>query len=99
MGLPTNRSQNHLPHRFPVGATYVVEGYGGEAGALRVIARYIVLPGGRRINVVANTTLPTSPRALPFRRRPDSKQYSKQSGAKARPQRAGKKFAARRGTA
>jgi hypothetical protein len=40
-----------LPRRFPVGATYVVEGFGSADGDLRVIARYVVLPGGRRINV------------------------------------------------
>ena len=39
MGLPM------LPRRFPVGAKYVVEGYGGEKGNLRLIARYVVLPG------------------------------------------------------
>ena len=53
MGLPIDRLSSRLPRRFPVGATYVVEGYGGEEGNLRVIARYIVLPGGRRINVPA----------------------------------------------
>lgn len=59
MRLPLNRSQNRLPQRLPVGASYVVEGYGGEAGKLRVIARYVVLPGGRRINVAADTAGPT----------------------------------------
>jgi Amidohydrolase family len=39
--------------RFPVGATYVVEGVGGAEGHLRGIARYVVLPGGRRINISA----------------------------------------------
>ena len=48
MGLPM------LPQRFPVGAKYVVEGYGGEKGNLRLIARYVVLPGGQRINVPAD---------------------------------------------
>jgi hypothetical protein len=37
MGLPI------LPRRFPVGAKYVVEGYGGEKGNLRLIARYVVV--------------------------------------------------------
>ena len=50
MGLPIYRHKE-LPRRFPVGAKYVVEGRGGEADGLRVIARYIVLPSGRRINV------------------------------------------------
>jgi hypothetical protein len=40
-----------LPRRFPVGSTYVIEGRGGEDGDLRVFSRYVVLPGGRRINV------------------------------------------------
>ena len=74
MGLPIHRTPSRLPRRFPVGATYVVEGYGGEAGDLRVIARYVVLPGGRRINVPADLSSLRSPRALPFRRRSNSKQ-------------------------
>jgi hypothetical protein len=53
MGPQINRLLSRLPRRFPVGAKYVIEGYGGEKGNLRVIARYIVLPGGRRINVPA----------------------------------------------
>jgi hypothetical protein len=99
MGLPISRPQNRLPHRFPVGATYVVEGFGGEDGVLRVVARYVVLPGGRRINVPPDAALPPASRPLPLRRRTGSKQFSKQSPAKPRLQRAGKKFAARRGTA
>jgi hypothetical protein len=51
MNSSANGLPKHLPHRFPVGATYVVEGHGGEDGDLRVISRYVVLPGGRRINV------------------------------------------------
>jgi hypothetical protein len=42
MGLPIDRLSSRLPRRFPVGAKYVVEGYGGEEGKLRVIARYVV---------------------------------------------------------
>ena len=53
MGLPIDRLSSRLPRRFPVGAKYVVEGYGGEEGKLRVIARYVVLPGGQRVNVPA----------------------------------------------
>jgi len=88
MGLPM------LPRRFPVGAKYVVEGYGGEKGNLRLIARYIVLPDGRRINVPADLSQPASLRALAFRRRSNSKR----SQAKGRSDSVGKKFAARRGT-
>jgi hypothetical protein len=94
MGLPTGRTPSRLPRRFPVGATYVVEGYGGEEGNFRVIARYVVLPGGRRINVPADLSSPAAPRALAFRRRANSKQ----SQAKSQPTRGGKKIAARRGT-
>jgi hypothetical protein len=69
MGLPIGRLSSRLPRRFPVGAKYVVEGYGGEEGNLRVIARYVVLPGGRRINVPADLSQPASPRARAIRRR------------------------------
>jgi len=51
MALPKSRSERRLPRRFPVGAKYVVEGYGGAEGQLRVIARYVILPGGRRISL------------------------------------------------
>jgi hypothetical protein len=53
MGLLIDRLSSRLPRRFPLGAKYVIEGYGGEEGNLRVIARYVVLPSGRRINVPA----------------------------------------------
>ena len=51
MRLPIDRQSSPLPKRFPVGARYVVEGRGGEDGHLRVFSRFIVLPGGQRINV------------------------------------------------
>jgi hypothetical protein len=54
MNRPLKNRSVQLPRRFPVGATYVVEGFGGAEGDLRVIARYVVLPGGRRINVPAD---------------------------------------------
>jgi hypothetical protein len=94
MGISMNRTPGRLPRRFPVGATYVVEGYGGEEVQLRVIARYVVLPGGRRINVPTDASTPAAPRALAFRRRASAKQ----SPPKNRPASSGKKFAARRGT-
>jgi hypothetical protein len=52
MALSKTGLERRLPRRFPVGAKYVVEGYGGAEGQLRVIARYVVLPGGQRINVL-----------------------------------------------
>src|ERR1700723_2175458 len=51
MHLSENHKRGGLPKRFPVGSTYVVEGRGGENGHLRVFSRYVVLPGGRRIDV------------------------------------------------
>ena len=51
MRLPIDRQSTPLPKRFPVGARYVVEGHGGEDGHFRVFSRYVVLPGGQRINV------------------------------------------------
>jgi hypothetical protein len=95
MKLPVERLPRRLPRRFPVGATYVIEGYGAQEGDLRVIARYVVLPGGRRINVPADLSRPASlPRARAF----DRTGNPKQSRAKSRSERAGKKIVARRGT-
>jgi hypothetical protein len=93
MDLSFNRLQDRLPRRFPVGATYVVEEYGGDDGDLRVIARYIVLPGGRRIDVPVDVSLP-APRALAFRR----PATAKRSQAKGRSARSRKKITRRRGT-
>jgi len=53
MSLPLNRQLTVLPRRFPVGSIYVVEGRGGEYGHLRVSSRYVILPGGERIDVQA----------------------------------------------
>ena len=67
MRLSAGHKPNRLPTRFPVGTTYVVEGSGGEHGELRVFSRYVVLPGGRRINLAddlgGNFAGPASPRA------------------------------------
>lgn len=49
----TEPRRNRLPKSFPVGAVYVVEGKGGEHGRLNVSARYVVMPGGKRIDVAA----------------------------------------------
>ena len=74
-----SHTPSRLPRRFPVGATYVVEGYGGDEGNFRVIARYVVLPGGRRINVPADLSSPPAPRALAFRRTGNAKQSQPKS--------------------
>jgi hypothetical protein len=92
MSVPTCNSG--LPDRLPVGATYVVEGFGGDEGNFRVIARYIVMPGGRRINVPADLSRPAASRVLALRRRTNTKT----SGPKSRAPSGGKKIAARRGT-
>jgi hypothetical protein len=90
MHLSVNPQPNSLPKRFPVGTTYVVEGRGGEDGHLRVFSRYVVLPGGRRINITADFG---GPAGLPARR-PRSR-----SQKRPEPRRAGpKKFLIGRGT-
>jgi hypothetical protein len=63
MHLLDNPTLGCLPKRFPIGSTYVVEGRGGEEGDLRVFSRYVVLPGGQRINVGADSGGPASPSA------------------------------------
>jgi hypothetical protein len=73
----------------PVGAKYVVEGHGGAEGRLRVVARYIELPGGRRINISGS-------RALSFDRSRGSQALRTQS--KIRGGTTVKKFAGKRGT-
>ena len=86
MHLSASHKPNRLPKRFPVGTTYVVEGRGGEEGHLRVFSRYVVLPGGRRINLAddfgGDFAGPASPRA---RRRGRSRNGTP-SGAKSRRQ-------------
>jgi hypothetical protein len=94
MGLSINCFRDRLPRRLPVGAKYVVEGYGGGEGNLRVIARYVVLPGGQRINIAADVNRATPPRALVFRR----SSTQKRSEPKNRGESVGKKFALSRGT-
>lgn len=69
MHLPVNRP-NRLPKRFPVGTKFVVEGFGGDEGALRVVSRYLILPNGRRVNVPAHSSQPASSRLSARRRSP-----------------------------
>jgi hypothetical protein len=63
MHLSDNHRSGRLPKRFPVGTTYVVEGRGGEEGHPQVFSRYLVLPGGRRINLSRDFGGPASIRA------------------------------------
>jgi hypothetical protein len=94
MSVPTSHMVSRLPDRLPVGATYVVEGFGGDEGNFRVIARYIVMPGGYRINVPAELSSPPAARVLAFRRQASTKKSHPKNRAGGR----SKKIAARRGT-
>jgi len=68
MGLPADRSLKRVLRRLPVGAKYVVEGFGGDQGDLRVVARYLLLPDGHRLNVPSDLSRPQSSRVLALRR-------------------------------
>jgi hypothetical protein len=90
-----------MPYRFPIGAIYVVEGYGGEEGRLRVISRYIVLPDGRRINVPGDVRTGSAPAARSRRaRRPKFhlETNRRQPHGKSGPKRARKKIVIGSGT-
>jgi hypothetical protein len=63
MHLRASHKSSRLPKRFPVGATYVVEGRAGARGQLLVSSRYVALPGGRRIDISADTHLPSHGRS------------------------------------
>jgi hypothetical protein len=65
MRLKTQMRSHRLPKSFPVGAVYVVEGTGGDCGRLSVSARYVVMPGGKRIEAPAK---PREVTAAPARR-------------------------------
>jgi hypothetical protein len=67
MRLPTNRQLSRLPRSFPVGAVYVVEGRGGQYGHLRVSSRYVLMPGGQRVEISAKLGRPRRAGALPRR--------------------------------
>jgi hypothetical protein len=111
MHLSLGRSVSRLPKRFPIGATYVVEGRGGEDGKLRVFSRYVVLPDGQRINLGADPenvpekhALGLEPRVVPGpvpsrARRPRSRQTpaATRNGGKRRSTRP-KKISANAGT-
>jgi hypothetical protein len=101
MNLSIGVLPQRLPRRFPIGATYVVEGYGGEQGDLRVISRYVVLPGGRRINVPGEVRPVPAP-AVSFRRGSNTKlrrdPNRRQPPGKNGHGRARKKITARAGT-
>jgi hypothetical protein len=56
MPLSIRHKLSRLPKRFPVGTTFVVETRaiapeGKNNGHLRVFSRFVMLPGGRRIDL------------------------------------------------
>ncbi len=91
MGLPIDRPSSRLPRRFPVGAKYVVEGYGGDrwqvSASLR--AMWSCRAGSASMS---HPIFPARRRRARFAFRRNSS--SKQSPAKARAASGGKKFAA-----
>jgi hypothetical protein len=101
MGVATNYRLDRLPKHLPAGAVYVIEGRGAEFDRLRVSARYVMLPNGRRIEFPAD--LPRGASAASARslvRRRTRGQTHKQSRPALRPKKlaAAKKNAAQRGT-
>jgi hypothetical protein len=44
--------QPRLPSRFPVGIRYILEGEPGTGGKLRIVSRYVVMPNGRRYDLM-----------------------------------------------
>lgn len=42
-----------LPSRFPAGTKFVVEGEDAADGGTRIVARYLVYPDGRQVNLLA----------------------------------------------
>ena len=67
MPLSVRRKLGRLPKRFPVGTTFVVEGRaitpnGKNSNDLWVFSRFVVLPGGRRIDLGGYATAVTRSR-------------------------------------
>jgi len=97
MHLSASHKRNRLPKRFPVGTTYVIEGRAGAEGHLRVFSRYVVLPGGGRINLAddfgRNFAGPAVPRAHRRARLPNGTQSRGKT-----PSRPAKKIIAAAGT-
>ena len=61
MPLSIRHKLNRLPKRFPVGTTFVIEGRaigaeGKNNGRFRVFSRFVVLPGGRRIDLAGEAS-------------------------------------------
>ena len=92
MPLSMRHKLSRLPKRFPVGTTFVVEGRtvaadGKNNEHLRVFSRFVVLPGGRRIDLGGDAA------AMTLGRRTRSR--SRQNAA---PRAGAKKIVSERGT-
>ena len=77
---------SRLPRRFPVGTTFVVEGRAVAANGkntehFRVFSRFVMLPGGRRIDLGGDAAVVTRSRRTRSRNRPSVATQSS-SGAK-----------------
>lgn len=93
MPLSIRHKLNRLPKRFPVGTTFVVEARaiapdGKNHGHLRVFSRFVVLPGGRRIDLGGDASNMTRNRR--------SRRRNRQSAASASAR--AKKIVSERGT-
>jgi hypothetical protein len=73
MPLSERHKLSRLPKRFPVGTTFVVEGRAIADGKndenLRVFSRFVVLPGGRRIDLGGDAAAVTRSRRTRSRSR------------------------------
>jgi hypothetical protein len=92
MPLSIRHKLSRLPNRFPVGTTFVVEGRtvaadGKNNEQLRVFSRFVVLPGGRRIDLGGDAA------AMTLGRR--TRRRSRQNAA---PRAGAKKIVTERGT-
>jgi hypothetical protein len=52
---PKSRQSGVLPKCLPVGTVFVVEGRPGVDGDLRVSSRYLIVPGGGRIDLLGRS--------------------------------------------
>ena len=98
MRFSTDREWSRLPRSFPVGAVYVVEGRGGQYGHLRVSSRYVIMPGGQRVDVPATLGRTNSGRARGLQRRQSGSVNQGGNRAQSRPGTRAKKFAVGGGT-
>jgi hypothetical protein len=86
MPLSLRHKFHHLPKRLPVGSTFVIEGRtvagdGEKNRHLQVFTRFIVLPGGRRIELSSDPSGSARNRRARERNRPAQPQR-RSGGAK-----------------